>query len=206
MMVVRVRTTGGPLTRRVHREVDAKDIEGLRELMASLSQRAMAPDAYIGALAKRCAAFLEAQGIVSVDPQALPEAVEAAGFEHPSPEWYAAQIVHLASMIKGCVHANNPWAAVRLAFQLGRYSVQGGLTHRDNQEKEFEAQRENRARTNKQAADQWRAPVLQAAREIWAERSDLSASDVARHIHRRRIGLDKSHRTLRGVISRVRPR
>jgi hypothetical protein len=173
--------------------------------MASLKRRAKASKDWVKAIASDCAEILQAKGI-DPDPPGATEAAEAAGYEHPAPEWYAAEIVRLAHAIERQIAVGRPWMAARFGVELGRATVLGAITKYDHQAAKFEQGREEQARKKKAEANRWRIPAQRAAAEIWANNPNLSATAVAGHIQEKRgIAKERSLRSITNAISPLRP-
>jgi hypothetical protein len=131
--------------------------------------------------------------------------VHQARLMHPSPLWYAAEIVNLVRTIQGCMRAGNYWTAIRWAIKVGRYSIQAGLKGEDDSRGALETSNFFRGKARRKEADRVNEVAQSMAREIWAENPRLPVIAVARRIQGR-LSPKRAVRTIRLAISAVRPK
>lgn len=200
-MGLRNTVTGGPLRRRVSRVADITDMEAVREVVEALKEHACSPEDRITRFVGECREHLESRGIDPA-PSAVEGNVTDAGFEHPDLEWYCARVVSLGYVLSKVAARGDAWLAAGLAMDIGRASVQMSIGGFDAKADGLARGRALAKEARSKKAATWREPARTEAKRIWTENPALSASDVARRLHKRGIANTVGFNTLRRAIAK----
>lgn len=204
-----IKPVAGPVTGAIDRDtVEIGDTVSLFDLFGQLAKTPMDIRTRLMIFADDCRTYLDAAKLPS-EAGTCVRRVREKGFEHPSIEWYCANIVDLTADALARGERGDVWNAISSGCDIAKYSEQMRMLGYEplikegiDKRNDLAAARQKTNRQRQKMANVWKQLAKKAADEIRAERPKLKDVEVARLIIGRGIIPDKPVDTIRKAIAR----